>query len=122
MSTDLVTAQPDEPVKLVRSLLLWSNVRHIPVESDDGTLLGVVSSESLLAKLAPGEGEAELCAADVMERDPPSVTPDTPIADAIALLGSRDLTCLPVLANGKLVGIITDRDCLKIVRSLHGVI
>jgi CBS domain-containing protein len=120
MSTDLVTAQADEPVKLVRSLLLWSNVRHIPVEADDGTLLGVVSSESLLAKLAPGESEAELCAADVMERDPPTVTPDTPIAEAMALLASRDLTCLPVLANGKLVGIITDRDCLKIVRGLRG--
>lgn len=120
MSTDLVTAQPDEPVKLVRSLLLWSNVRHIPVETDDGTLLGVVSSESLLAKLGSGDGEAELCAADVMERDPPTVTPDTPVADAVALLASRDLTCLPVLADGKLVGILTDRDCLKIVRSLHG--
>lgn len=121
MSTDLVTAQPDEPVKLVRSLLLWSNVRHIPVETNDGTLLGVVSSESLLAKLGPGDGDNDLRAADVMERDPPTVTPDTPVADAIALLASRDLTCLPVLANGKLVGIVTDRDCLKIVRSLHGV-
>jgi CBS domain-containing protein len=120
MSTDLVTAQPDEPVKLVRSLLLWSNVRHIPVEKDDGTLLGVVSSESLLARLASGDGEADQCAADVMERDPPTVTPDTPVADAIALLDSRDLTCLPVLANGKLVGIITDRDCLKIIRGVHG--
>jgi CBS domain-containing protein len=119
MSTDLVTTQPDEPVKLVRNLLLWSNVRHIPVETGDGTLLGVVSSESLLGKLGPGEDNADLCAADVMERDPPIVTPDTPVADAIALLSSRDLTCLPVLANGKLVGIVTDRDCLKIVRSLH---
>lgn len=119
MSTDLVTAQPDEPVKLVRNLLLWSNVRHIPVETDDGTLLGVVSSESLLEKLGSGEGDAGLCAADVMERDLPTVTPDTPLADAIALLVSRDLTCLPVLAGGKLVGIVTDRDCLKIVRSLH---
>ena len=60
MSTDLVTAQPDEPVKLVRSLLLWSNVRHIPVETNDGTLVGVVSSESLLAKLGPGDGENDL--------------------------------------------------------------
>ena len=120
MSTDLVTAQPDEPIKLLRSLLLWSKVRHIPVEADDGTLLGVVSSESLLEKLGPGDGETDLRAADVMERDPPTVTPDTPVADAVALLVSRDLTCLPVLADGKLVGIVTDRDCLKIVRSLHG--
>jgi CBS domain-containing protein len=119
MSTDLVTAQPDEPVKLVRNLLLWSNVRHIPVETDDGTLLGVVSSESLLEKLGSGDAAAGLCAADVMEHNLPTVTPDTPLADAIALMVSRDLTCLPVLAGGKLVGIVTDRDCLKIVRSLH---
>jgi CBS domain-containing protein len=118
MSTDLVTAQPDEPVKLVRNLLLWSNVRHIPVETDDGTLLGVVSSESLLERLGSGEAATDLTAADVMERDPPTVAPDTTIAEAVGLLVSRELTCLPVLQKGKLVGIVTDRDCLKIVRSL----
>ncbi len=119
MSTDLVTTQPDEPVKLVRSLLLWSNVRHIPVETGDGTLLGVVSSETLLEKLGSGEADADLCAADVMQRELPTVTPETSVAEAVELLVSQDLTCLPVLADGKLVGIVTDRDCLKIVRSLH---
>jgi CBS domain-containing protein len=118
MSTDLITARPGEPIKLVKNILLWSNVRHIPVETDDGVLLGVISSETLLEHLHSPDAPARLCAADVMERDPATVAPDTPIAEAIRLMAARDLTCLPVLARGKLVGIVTDRDCLKVVRSL----
>jgi CBS domain-containing protein len=120
MSTDLITAQPGEPVKLVRNVLLWSNVRHIPVETDAGDLLGLISSETLLEHLDAAPASANLCAADVMERDPPTVAPDTPLAEAVNLMASRDLTCLPVLSQGKLVGILTDRDCLKVVRSLFG--
>ncbi len=118
MSTELITAQPGEPIRLVKNLLLWSNIRHIPVETDDGALLGLISSETLLEHVGSSGDSAGLCAADVMEHDPPTVTPETPIAEAVRLMVTRDLTCLPVLAQDRLVGILTDRDCLKVVRSL----
>ncbi len=118
MSRDLITVQPNEPIKLVKSILLWSRIRHIPVESDDGRLLGLLSSETLLERIESAEALERLCATDVMERDPPTVTPDTPLQEAVDLMTARNLTCLPVLAQRKLVGILTDRDYLKIVRSM----
>jgi CBS domain-containing protein len=118
MSTDLITVQPNEPIKLVRSILLWSKIRHIPVETDDGGLLGIISTESLLERIDSKETLENVCAADVMERHPPTVTPDTSIEDALNLMSARNLTCLAVLTDQKLVGIVTERDCLKIVRSM----
>jgi len=58
-----------------------------------------------------------LCAADVMDRHPPTVAPDTPIEDALRLMTAEKQTCLAVLVNQKLVGVLTERDCLKIARS-----
>jgi len=118
MSTDLVTVRPEEPIKLVKSVLLWSSIRHVPVEGDQGKLLGIISSQSLLERIDSLESLESVRAADVMDREPPTVTPDTPIQEAFDLMAARNLTCLPVLDREKLVGILTDRDCLKIVRSL----
>ena len=118
MSTDLITVHPDEPIKLVRNILLWSNIRHIPVESADGQLLGMISTEKLWERGDSGEALENISAADVMERHPPTVTPDTPIADALRLMTTTNLTCLAVLVNQKLVGVLTERDCLKIARGM----
>jgi len=118
MSTDLITVRPDEPIKLVRSILLWSRIRHIPVESDDGKLLGMISSETLLGRGDVPERLDNARAADVMERHPVTVTPATPIREALRLMTEQNLTGLPVLENDKLVGIVTERDYLRVVRSL----
>lgn len=118
MSTDLITVRPTEPIKLVKSVLLWGHVRHMPVESDDGTLLGMISSLTLLGRIDSRETLESVCAADVMEPNPPTVTPDTSIEEALNLMAARNLSCLPVVSHQKIVGIFTDRDCLKMVRSL----
>ena len=118
MSTDLITVRPTEPIKLVKSVLLWSNVRHMPVETDDGTLLGMISSQTLLGRIDSRETLESVCAADVMEPNPPTVTPDTPIEEALNLMAARNLSCLPVVSHQKIVGIFTDRDCLWMVRSM----
>ena len=118
MSTDLITVRPRDPIKLVRSILLWSNIRHLPVETDDGQLLGMISTEKLWERGEARETLQGLCAADVMHPHPPTVAPDTPIEEALRLMTSEKLTCLAVLRNDKLVGVLTERDCLKIARSM----
>lgn len=118
MSTDLITVQPDQPLKLVRNILLWSNIRHVPVETTDGQLLGMISTEKLWERGDSRERLEGLCAADVMEREPPTVSPETTIEDALRLMSAEKLTCLAVLVNQKLVGVLTERDCVRMARSL----
>ena len=54
----------------------------------------------------------------VMERDPVSVTPETPTLEAIDLMREHGVTCLPVVADEKLVGIVSESDFLSIAREL----
>jgi len=118
MSTDLITVRPHDPIKLVRRILLWSNIRHIPVETDDGQLLGMISTERLWERGDAEETLESILAADVMDRCAPSVAPDTPIEEALALMAAEKVTCLAVLSNQRLVGLLTERDCVRIARSM----
>lgn len=54
---------------------------------------------------------------DLMTIDPDSVTPDTSLREAVALMNKRGIRQLPVVENEKLVGIITDRDIRLAVNS-----
>ena len=51
---------------------------------------------------------------DKMTQDPVSITPQTTIADALALMREGDFRRLPVLDRGRLVGIVTDRDLSEV--------
>jgi CBS domain-containing protein len=57
-------------------------------------------------------------AADVMERNPVTVMPSTQIREALRLMSEQNLTGLAVLEGDKLVGIVTERDYLRVVRSM----
>src|SRR3954462_5308338 len=54
MSTDLFTVQPDDLIGLAASVMDWQHVRHVPVENDEGKLVGLLSHRALLRLLAQG--------------------------------------------------------------------
>ncbi len=72
MTTDLYTVRPDDIVDFAATLMDWRHVRHIPVEGDDGELVGVVSHRALLRLMAEGRvgGEHKVTVREVMNRRP----------------------------------------------------
>jgi CBS domain-containing protein len=121
MSTDLFTVQEDEPIDLVASLMDWEKIRHVPVEDHEHRLVGLVSYRSLIHLLAQGEfwkRGAPIPVSDVMKRDLITVTPETPTQDAIALMKERRIGSLPVVKDGRLIGIVTERDFMDIASEL----
>lgn len=124
MATHLVTVHQDEPVELVAFLMDREKIRHVPVEDDDHRLVGLVSYRSLLrvmADRATADGE-ELRnlppVKEVMERRLATVTPETPTLQAIELMREEEVSCLPVLKDGKLVGLVTERDFMPMAYEL----
>lgn len=116
MSTDLFTVGPEEPIDLVASVMDWRHVRHVPVE-DGGRLVGLISHRDLLRTVAaPGTDcpEPGLTAREVMKSDPVTVTATTPTLAAMEVMRASGVGCLPVVADGRLVGIITASDFLSI--------
>jgi CBS domain-containing protein/gamma-glutamyl:cysteine ligase YbdK (ATP-grasp superfamily) len=115
MSTDLFTVRPDDLVDLAASVMHWRHVRHVPVEDDEGRLVGLLSHRNLL-RLVAGRGTGQLKEAvtvrDIMKADPFTVSPQMPTLEAIDLMRAHGVGCLPVVENGALVGIVTAHDFL----------
>jgi len=121
MTTDLVTVQPDESVSQVAALMTWQNVRHVPVEDRDGKYMGIVSSLEVIEHLSRYDlraGEAtppgEVSVESIMNTDARSVSPKTTAVEAIAFMRRHEADCLPVVSDGALVGIVSERDFIHL--------
>jgi CBS domain-containing protein len=121
MDTDLVTVDQHEPVDLVAHLMVWNNIRHVLVENEDHRLVGLVSQRALLRLVGtynPEQLDGPLPVSDVMHRNPVTVTPETPTVDAIDLMRRNRWSCLPVVKNGHLVGILNETQLMAIAGQL----
>jgi CBS domain-containing protein len=116
MVTDLFTARVDDIVDFAASLMDWRHVRHVPVEDDEGNLVGLVSHRALLRLVATGRmgRDKRVTVAEIMKSDPVTVSPDTSTVEAIRLMRKKKLACLPVTKKGKLVGLVTEHDLVVV--------
>jgi CBS domain-containing protein len=122
MTTDLFTVHPEDVVDLAASLMDWRHIRHVPVEDNEGKLVGLVSHRTLLRLVGQGMRGAErtpVAVKDIMIGDPVTVTPSTPTLEAIELMRRHKIGSLPVVEEGnRLVGIITERDLIRVAAML----
>lgn len=103
-----------------------SSLRHLPVVDGD-RLVGIISerdvqrcSPSLLSPITQEEYNAifeNTPIEKVMFRNPITVTPDSPVRDAVAIMIDRKVGCLLVVEGERLVGILTRSDLLNLVMS-----
>ncbi|MFH0944664.1 MAG: CBS domain-containing protein, partial [Planctomycetota bacterium] len=121
MTSDVFTVGPEDLVDLAASLMDWEHVRHVPVEDSDGKLVGLVSHRAMLRIVGRGLGRepAEPVAVrEIMTPNPLSVGPETGVLQAIQLMRANQVSCLPVTKEGRLVGIVTERDFLDVAARL----
>ncbi|MGE0193188.1 MAG: glutamate-cysteine ligase family protein [Planctomycetota bacterium] len=120
MTTDLFTVQEEDTVTLAEAMMRWERIRHVPVENEAGALVGMLSLPNLIDALKRGNGQIEqgLKVGEIMQRDPLTITPETPTLEAIALMREHGLSGLPVVRNGKLVGLLTITDFLTVAARL----
>jgi CBS domain-containing protein len=121
MTTDLFTVHPEDVVDLAASLMDWRHIRHVPVEDNDGKLVGLVSHRTLLRLVGQGmkgSKSSSVAVKDIMKLDPVTVTTSTPTLEAIELMRKQKVGCLPVVDAGRLVGIITERDLIRVAAML----
>jgi CBS domain-containing protein len=110
MSTDIYTVQPDDLAEVAAEVMAWRQIHHLPVQDDEGRLVGVVTS----ADVATTPGESGGCAArtvrDVMRRPLATATPLEPLDEAARRMGAAAVECLPVVLGERLVGMLSLRD------------
>jgi CBS domain-containing protein len=115
MATDLFTLRPDDLVDLAASLMDWRHIRHVPVEDDEGHLVGLITHRALLRLLNRGvnaQNSEPLTVREIMKADPLTVSSTTPTLEALEIMRNNKVGCLPVVDGDQLVGIVTSYDFL----------
>lgn len=116
MTSDLYTIGPEEPVDLAGKIMEWKGIRHMPVEDPEDRVVGMLSCFHVLRYLGErGPGREAPPASELMEAHPPTIGPEAPIGIALALMREQGCDCLPVVHNGQLVGIVTERDLVRVL-------
>ncbi len=117
MSTDLFTLKPDDLIDLAASVMDWRHIRHVPVEDEEGHLVGLVTHRGLLRILNAGNrtnrDDAPTTVREIMIASPVTVSPSTSSLEAIHVMRSNRVGCLPVVEDNQLVGIVTSYDFLE---------
>jgi CBS domain-containing membrane protein len=134
MSRDLVTVHPRMPVSQIAGLFQLHKVRTFPVVGLDGLFEGLVSEADLVRHLHRPEAKsdgvvsrlirasrdvAEPVAADVMTRTVGTVSEITPLGVLIDLLAEGDQMAVPVLDEGRLIGIVSRADLIAALAKAH---
>jgi CBS domain-containing protein len=133
MTRAVVTVSPETPLKAVARLLLDHRISGVPVVDARGTVLGVVSEADFLVKELPPERRRLLewftlsrggdrvraakleavTAGEAMTSPAVTVASSRPVADAAATMTHRKVSRLPVIDDGRLVGIVTRADLVR---------
>jgi len=122
MTREVVTVAPDATLSDVRTCLHEGGFRHLLVVEDD-VLVGVISDRDVLRALSPfldtySEEHRDVRtlarpAREIMRENPITIETDTEIEEAASLVLDHSISSLPVVENGKIVGLVTTKDLLK---------
>lgn len=117
MIEDLITIQENTSIYDAMHILVENKITGLPVVSDGGKMLGILSEKDMLELLFKPNPSGVV--ADFMTRNVFSVNEDDDLADVTECLIKNNFRRVPVLSNGKLVGIITRRDIIKFILHLR---
>lgn len=123
MNPTPITVTPDDTMNAAIRKMKDHNFKHLPVVNAKGLVVGVVSDRDL-KRASPSDATMlevhellylmdRVKVAQVMTKQPITAGPDTGIPAGAALLVKHKVGCLPVVSNGKLVGIVTQTDFLN---------
>lgn len=128
MTTRPYTLKGTDVIDTARKLMTEKNIRHIPILSEEGALLGLVTHRDLLSVSISDLVELEDGDRQRIETSTPlekimttklSVVPETmSLREAALRLQDHKYGCLPVVGQGALKGIITDSDFVAVAINL----
>jgi len=96
----------------ISRMMTQRNFGSLPVVEEDRTLVGLVSEYDLLQAMIDGRDLRKIMAVEIMSSNPVTATENMNLEQVANLFQDRYITRVPVVRNGKLVGILARRDLL----------
>lgn len=140
MTRDVVTIGPEASIVDAATIMLTHHVSGLPVIDHDGELIGVISEGDFLRRveigterkrarwlkllLGPGQTAADFVhehgrkVGEIMTRHPYTVRADATVADIVRAMEKYQIKRLPVMQDGRMIGIVTRKNLLQAVATL----
>jgi len=111
--TNRLSATEDTPAYAVAVRLLETNFQGLAVLDRFGKVMGKVTEMDLLNALKTGVDLKQIRVKDIMAPAPPVVSTETPLEQAVEIMGAHHLIRLPVLKGALFIGSVTRHDLLR---------
>jgi CBS domain-containing protein len=110
---DVITIRPDATVRELIQALADHNVGALVVSNDGETVEGIVSERDVVRRLNDHDGVLTSAVSEIMTRDVRTCTGDNSVNELMQIMTEGRFRHLPVLADGKLAGIVSIGDVVK---------
>lgn len=128
MTNQVVALNPNNTAYDARQLMKTHNIRHIPVVDEANNLCGLVTQRDIFANATSSLDsedatnqsirEQGISLATIMRTDVDTVRENTSLRQAAIHLNKYKFGCLPVVDDGRLVGIVTESDFVEVCITL----
>src|SRR5262249_11882122 len=109
MVKDVLTVEPSDTIGEAAEKMNTANVGAVVVMEDMVRIVGIVTARDLLRAVSQRAGAAEARVRQWMTVDPVTISPETPIEDAAQVMFDNNFRHLPVVKDGRPVGIVSLR-------------
>lgn len=131
MMRNPVFVDENDSMKKAMDLLKERGIRHLPVLKDGEKLVGILTERDI-KQASPSSATAleireiyylidKVKVRQIMTRRPYTISPTAPIEEAALIMREKKIGCLPVVEEGRLVGILTETDILDSFLEAMGV-
>ncbi len=118
MTSTVATIHPEASAQEAAQLLYQKRISGAPVVDADGNIIGIITEADIISKV----NREGLSVADIMSHEIIAVGEETPVNEIAALLTERKIKRVPVVCEGKLVGIVSRADIVHAVAQGHLII
>jgi len=128
MTSPVYSLRETDTLQNARALMDQKRIRHVPITSGDDTFRGLLTNRDVLANTishlagidpdTQNEIDAGIPLKEIMRTDVRTVSSEDTVKEAAFILYRNKYGCLPVVDDGKLVGIVTEADFLRLTVQL----
>lgn len=126
MNKDVITLHPNDTIRAAIQIMRQCDIRHLPIVNNEEKVVGIVTERDLKAAtplLIEGDKaqeQLEMPVSSIMVTDVITGHPLDFVEEVALIFYDHKIGCLPIVSNGKLVGIITGTDLLHTLVELTG--
>jgi CBS domain-containing protein len=113
MTRPAISARKNTPAKDIAFEIFYGFFSGMPVTDENGKVIGVVTELDLLKQVLAGKDFEKITADDIMTKEPLTVDVNTSLKDALTIMIEKNIIRIPVIDEGRLVGVIARRDILR---------